>query len=280
MRLYKRDIRVLIGADNTGVEIKNLFIEFEVVKEAVATPGEGFVRVYNLNENTETRIKQKFEQVRIFAGYGENTGLIFNGDGRRVERDREELNRITTVTIGGNVSKITRARVNRSYEGQVTVRQIVTDALPSFNLDFDSVDVIPIAATQEDFAFSGRTSDLLKKILTPLNIYYYEVDGVVGFSVIGETPEQTSIVINEFTGMVGTPSITDEGVKVKMLLNHQLNVNALVQIQSEVLDRAPNADAQNAKASEQQGVYKITKLTHKGDNREGEFLTEILAVPV
>ncbi len=274
-------MRVLIGQNGQAIQIENLFIKFEVVKEAVRTPGEGFIKIYNLNENNETRIKEQFEQVRLLAGYDDNIGIIFNGDGRNVERDRQGLDRVSNVTLGGNVQRITRARVDRSYEGQVTVRQIIQDALPSFNLDFDSLDVIPLNATQQDFAFSGRTSDMFKMLLTPLNINFFESDGSISFSVRGEPRQNVNaFLVSQNTGMVGTPSITDNGIKVTTLLNAQLNLNDPIRVVSEVLQRAPSGDAQNAKASEQQGFYKITKLVHRGDNREGEFVTEIQAKPI
>ncbi len=280
MRLYKRQIRVVVGNDLEAVQIDNLRMEIEAVKEAQSLPAEGFVRIYNLNENTETRIRQRAERVRVFAGYDGELGLIFDGDIRRVERDRGGLVRITTITLGGNVFKLTNARVSRSYEGQVSTRQIVSDVLPTFGIDFDSLDVIPEDAVQNDFAFTGRTYDLLNKVLRPININFYEENNSISFSSVGSAPNEFEFLISQNTGMVGSPSITDEGVKVKSLLNPRLNVNRRIRVVSDVLQRAPDGDAQNAKASEQEGVYKITKVAHKGDNREGDFVTEIDAVPL
>ena len=280
MRLYKRGIRVVVGDDDSAVEIRDLKMEIEAVFESQSIPSEGFVRIFNLNENTETRIRNRAERIRIFAGYEPDLGLIFDGDIRRVERDRQDLDRITTITLGGNVFRLVNARFSRSYEGQVTVRQIVQDALPSFGIDFDTLDAIPEDAVLNDYAFTGRTYDLLNNILRTVNVNFYEENNIIRFSLRGEVPQENVFLISQNTGMIGSPSITDEGIKVRNLLNARFIVNRDILVESDVLTRAPEGDAQNAKASEQRGNYKITKLVHKGDNREGEFVSEIDAVPL
>lgn len=280
MRLYKRDLSVIIGSDISEVLIKDLYIVVEIKKEAQSTPAEGTVRIYNLNETNETLVRTKGERIRIIGGYEGGTGLLFDGDIRKVERDRESTDRITTITLGGNVEKLTQATFIRSYEGQVRIRDIVQDIVPSFALGIEGLSGIPSGFVTNDFAWSGRSADALTRLLEPIGVLWYEDGGIISFSIEGVVGPDVAYVLRSGTGLIGSPSVTDKGVKARVLMNPRITVNSRVQIISDVLQRSAQGDAQNARAAESQGFYKVTQVLHKGDNRDGEYVTEILAVDI
>ena len=258
MRLYKRYIQVIIGNDDNAISIDSLYITFEIKKAISAKPSEGTVSIYNLNDTSESKIQEAGERIRILAGYNGNADLLYDGDIRKIEKNKQKLDRILTVTIGGNVFKLTDAFFNKSYNGAISVSQIVQDAIPTFGLDAIGLEKIP-ASTLNDFAFTGRTADLLDKILNPLDVQWFEDDGFINFSVRGESTE-TIFVLKPGTGLVDSPGITDEGIKFKALLNGRIKINGRVKIESRLV----------------KGVYKITQLVYRGDNRDGEFLVECL----
>ena len=67
------------------------------------------------------------------------------------------------------------------------------------------------------------------------------------------------VVLDESAGLVGSPSATETGARAKMLLNTDLHLEQLVEIKSELLS----------------GMFVISSITHRGDTRSGEFVTEI-----
>lgn len=281
MRQYKRNIRVIIGEDDgEAVEIEGLFIRFEINKEADSKPNEGTIRIYNLNESTETQIRQRGVRVRLLAGYDGDFALVFDGDIRKVEKERHGVDRISVITIGGNVFRLTNAEFIRSYEGAVSLKTIVSDALPSFNLAQGAVDMLPDNVFLHDFAWSGRTYDLLDRVLRPQGIQWYETDGEINFSVNGATQDDLIYVINADTGMIGSPTIADNGLRVQTLLNPRLRITGRVRIESLVIDDAAAQNDVSARAGEYQGIYKITKILHTGDNRAGHYFSEAVVVPV
>ncbi len=281
MRQYKRSLEVIVGDDEQEVSIRDLLIQIEIKQEAHFKPAEGFVKIYNLNETNETRIRNQFTRIRVVGGYEGSESLLFDGDIRKVERDREGINRVTVITLGGNVFRLTNAEFNRSYEGVVTVRQIIADAIPSLQLPSDSLNIIPDSAALYDFAWSGRTVDLMERVLSPLDIQWFEDNGLIKFSLQGEPENRIVFDINRQSGMIASPSVTDnDGVKVKSLLNPRLRVNSLVRIRSDILDFPAQGDATSARAGEATGFYKITKVVHRGDNRRGEYVSEIIGASV
>lgn len=278
MRVFKRQIRVTIR--DTVIITNPLVIYIEIKKEASSSPGEGAVNIYNLNETTETLIRNRTESIQVEAGYDGRLNTILVGQIRRVERDREGLDRVTKITVGGHVENLTGAIFSRSYAGTVPTRTVVRDALNSIGLTTAPVDIIPASATLTDFTWSARATDALDQILRPLGLYWYEDDGVVRVSRPGSPTVSDIVVLNSQTGLVGTPSITDEGVKATSFLNPAIVVGGTVQITAESLTSAASGTAQSGRAAESQGFYKVTQLVHKGDNWDGDFLTELVATPV
>jgi hypothetical protein len=276
MRIYKRIIHVIIG-DTTGdaVSIDSLFMTIEIKRELSSKPAEGTIKIYNLSETTEKRIgvkndaknNSKSKRIQIFVGYDGKEILIHDGDIRRIESQREGLDRITVVTLGGNLYKLTNAIFNKSYKGQVKIKQIVTDALPSFELESLGLDVIPDNAMTNNFSYTGRTADLLNKLLRPLKIQWHEDNGFVKFNKNGDNT-RTAVLLTRDTGLIGSAGLytkdtekgTETGVKFKSVMNGLITIGCLVKIESIIIN----------------GLFKVTQLCYKGDNREGDFVVECL----
>lgn len=258
MKLYKRIIRVVIGQeDSDALSIDSLYIQLEINKNISGKPNEGFVSIYNLSDATENQIREKGIRIRVLAGHDNKPVLLHDGDIRRVERDRQGVDRITTIILGGNTIKLSQAFFNKSYSGQRTVRSVVEDSISSFGIEATDLDQIPDDAFLYDFSFTGKTGVLLDKILNPVGVQWFESDSFIKFSSTGQALE-TVVLLNKGSGLVGSASVTDKGVKFKSVLNGRITLNNRIQIESILVN----------------GVYKVVQILHKGDNREGEFVTE------
>ncbi|MCK5607371.1 hypothetical protein KAR91_36140 [Candidatus Pacearchaeota archaeon] len=258
MRLYKRNIKIVIGQeDGDAISIENLYIQIEIKKNISGKPNEGIVNIFNLAENTENHIQEKGVRIRVFAGHDDRPIMIHDGDIRRVDRDRSGVERITIITLGGNVIKLSQAVFNKSYSGQVSVKQIVLDSIPSFNIDATDIDQIPDDAFLYDFSFTGKTSDLLDKILNPIGVQWFESDNFIKFSANKKALDSV-VLLTKDTGLIGSASITDKGVKFKSVLNGRILLNEKIKIESTLVN----------------GVTKVIQILHKGDNRDGDFITE------
>ena len=283
-RRYLRGVRVTVGDATDAVQIDDLFVRFRVRREATSTPAEGVIDVYNLNQSNETRIRERGRRVQLEAGYAGELETIFDGDVRRVERERVDLDRITRIHVGGNVERQTRSVFDRSYAGAVSVRDIVRDGIAALGFSAGSLDLIPADATETDFSFTGPTRIMLTHRLRPLGLEWYEDAGVVRISKIRETADDRpqGVTISEQSGMIGSPTTTDDGIRVRTLLDPRLTLDARVRVLSRVLADAASGDAVNEAATEVADgqMFKVIEFEHAGDNREGDFVTTIEARPV
>ncbi len=268
LNLFKRIINVEIGnGEGTALSIgtserNSTFIQMEIMKNISSKVNEGVVRMFNLSDSTENQIREKGKRVRVFAGHNGNPILIHDGEITRVDRDPDEnsLNRITSVSLAGKLIKISQSIFNKAYSGQVAVKQIVIDAIPTFGLEYINIDQIPDNEFLNDYSFTGKTSDLLDEILDPIKIQWFENDNFIKFSAREKTPETTQAVVllNSNTGLIGSPSITEKGAKFTSVLNGRITLNSQIKIESNLVN----------------GVYKVIQTLNSGDNRDGKFTTE------
>ena len=279
---YLRRVRVSIGDRSERLTAENLLIDFRIRKQATGTPADGEIKIWNLNESNETRIQERGKAVTLEAGYGERIGQIFAGDVRRVERIRQGHDRITHIHVGGSIVKQTEAVVMRSYEGETPVRTIVRDAVADMGLTIGPVTLIPADAAETDYRYNGKAGVLLTGILTPLGVEWYEEAGQIRFTAQGKSADDRirGITISENTGLIGTPTRTDDGIRVTTLLDPRMQLDAVVRIESGVLAAGASGSATSQRTAEiEGGRWKIIELAHEGNNREGRFQTTIEARP-
>ena len=224
-----------------------------------------------MTDVSETRIRERGRQVLLEAGYGDTIERIFDGRVRRVERQREGLDRITRIHVGGSVAvETTRSVFVRSYEGSVSVRDLVRDGVEELGLTLGPIDLVPADAVEVDFRYNGPTRIMLTERLRPLGLEWYEDDGgVVRISRIEKTADDRpdGVVISEETGMIGTPTVTDDGLRVRSVLDARLRLDTRVRVESvvaEVSDRS----------------WKVIDVEHAGDNRGGEYVTAVELRPL
>lgn len=315
---FKRVVRVQIGADNTGIEINpgddtnnHLYVSFEIKRDLGPKPAEGFVTVYNLNDHNDSFIREKGTRIRLFAGYEGNVRLVHDGDIRRVTRRFEPGgNKATEIIIGGAVFKLASGIFNRSYSGPVQLSQIVADAVPTLSLSVGDLSAIP-SKMLNDFSFTGKTTDLLTKLLRPLGVSWSEANGVLYFGAQGRPLDNAMFELSADTGMIESPTISEDGkLTVKSLLNPSIALGSSVVVKSNVAskgrfviepekkkkgkktqttedgDAIEEPESENEKADkkpkytsvrslEANGTHKVIAINHHGDNRNGDFFTEL-----
>ena len=295
---YLRNIQVTVG----DLRVKELYIRFRIRKEITATPAEGMIDIYNLSEENETRVRQRGQDAVIEVGYGEAAlERLFSGTVRRVERQRtdedndgrkfsthaetilEGLDRITRVHVGGALSVTApgqsspRAAFLKSYEEAVSTRTVVADAITALGLQSGSLDAIPADAMEKKgFKFNGDARVFLTYHLRPYGLHWFIEDGIVHLSEYKKSSNDRAagavVTISERTGMIGTPTVTDDGIRVKTLINPHIGLNTRIKVDSEVL-RNRGQELSGA-------VWKVVEAVHQGDNWGGPFETMVEGRPL
>ena len=315
MDKFIRNVEVIIGNEGDEIiSIKNLFVRFNIKKESNSTAAEGNIDIYNLNKTTENKIKNRGNRVQLLVGYGRtpDLSLIFSGDVRAVERGRvsektkrddirrmreEKLkdsktfpewkkrypyrkirsgsDRVTSISVGGHIHTRTNSMFIKAYQSPISVRDIVRDIVQSMNgLNMGSLEAIHPGIKVPSWSFSGPSVQALDAILYAareelgLSLARWYIDNDTVKFVSDNTP-LTNVehwIINEASGMIGTPTVTDDGMKVKVLLDPRLRLQDNVSVESSLV--------------EDRGFHQITTLEYSGDNRDGDFYTNLELRPI
>ena len=182
----------------------------------------------------------------------------------RVERNRSYaagVDRITRLHLGDAIRSPSTGSgiVVATYYGPTNPGDIAEDIADGEGLDLDLGDSIPPGLTISDFAFSGSAADALTAALAPANATWFMEDGVLRVRPFGATadPRRSRLYLTPRTGLVGSPSETDTGVEVTMLLNPAIRRGSFVTVESESV----------------RGTWAVVGLKHELDNREGKFET-------
>lgn len=264
-----RFIKITLSDGTRSLDVQDLKIEFDLEKALRPRPNAGTIRIWNLKDSTAKFAKGATE-VQIVAGYANNSGLVYKGDLRRASNrrkgqefttKREGINMVTELGIGGHLEALTSAYFQQSYAGTVPLKNVVTDALPTFSLVAANIDVLP-DITLEDFTWSGKTSDLLDSLLLDTDFGWYEDDGLIVFHETETPVELNPVKVSANTGLLSTPEIQRFGVKFTTMLNPALRIGGLVDLES--IDN-PEAN----------GRWKIKKLKLRGSNRAGQHISEV-----
>lgn len=297
VRQWKRKVQLVIGKAGNGLLIENLRIQFEVAKTVESAPNVAVIKVYNLNPDNEARIKTEFDEVLLNAGYDGAMRLVFRGNIKHVYRYREKNDYITEIEAGDGDKDFRKAVMNETLAAGTTTAQLVDRAVGTFK----GVGGTTKGAVQvtdkprlRGKVISGNTRDVLHDVARESGANWSIQDGqLVIVSANGVLPGE-AILIRADTGMLGAPEINDKGIAVKCLMNPELRVNGAIKLDNNGI-KAKRQQAQSlaTKREKQEtnpplgrekeqlarldpdGIYKVLRLTHKGDNRGQDWVSEI-----
>ena len=255
---------MVIASSGESLDLSKLFIGFDVRQTNEKTQNHGQVFVYNLNESTAKAVEINASDLELSAGYGDNLQVLTNSSIRRVETERQGLDRITTITFGDvPVQKIGKFIVLDIAEN-TSIKTIIREIVRKMDLEIGSLHQVPEENWDGYFSWYDTASAALDTVLNPFpDIQWYVQDGIVEFSKRAKVNEVRSsfetINITPAAGLIGSPTVLDDGVRVRSLLRPEIKVDSQVRITAEFVER----------------TMKVVAVNHKGDNRLGEFFTDL-----
>ena len=251
--LWKRRLRVTVA----GLIIESGKIAIDIKRENTQTSLTGHVDLYNLNEAHTNRIRERESPVTVEGGYGDGISTLAVGRTLRVEKRRDGLERIARIHLDPLTRSIPGV-TNRAYNREVTLRRVVRDLVTDFDegIELGSLDPIPERYVDR-WAFDGSTTSALSDLLDPHSVSWYCDNDRIRFNRVGFTQPGETLIVNRNTGLVSSPSETDDGATLSTLLEPRARIGGLISLTSDVLV----------------GTFKVVKLQHVGDNYDGDLVT-------
>ena len=255
--------RARVEVEHEGLRVlavdESLRVAFSTRRDNQADDAASEVKIYNLGMDSESLISEAGDLVRVMAGYGsqEMLGLVAEGEIRRVRHEQMGRDRVTTVAVGGSDRKRVNAFMAHSYQGAQPLKFIVADLVNRMGLMLVTTEDLPDYKVV-NWTYTGKASDALSDLLDLTRYGWYEEFGFVKFSRFRDTRQTPTFVLGEASGLVASPSVTEDGVRMRMTLNTEMELSQTIEVRSHQVN----------------GLYKITAISHRGDTWTGEFLTE------
>ncbi len=279
-RQYKRLYELtVIPPDGEARIIRGLRINFEITKSILSFPNVARINLYNPNEDTLSALQQRYTQIVLNAGYEGDLRLLFKGEVRNVFQTKKGPDRVVTIYSGDGEQSWQNASFNRTFSENLSVQSAIDEVLKTFS----DVTIGPlqglsdIADKLRGQTLSGSSKDIMDNFAEEYGFSWSIQDGEIVVVPDEEALEgDEAVLINNSTGMIGSPTVTEIGVDVTTLLNPRLLPNRSFIIESVFAEVAiGNLFFRNIQRTNGEGLYKIQEVNFKGDSREGDWLSSV-----
>lgn len=287
IRQWKRHVQVVIGKNGEGLSVVDPRIQFEVTKTVKSTPNTAVIKIFNLNPTNEAQIKEEFDDVLLNAGYEGGTLLIFRGNIKHVYRYKDGADIITEIQAADGDKDFRTARMNETLAAGTTNAQLVGRAVGSFTGGTTAGTVqVKEKARIRGKVVTGNTRDILDTVARDSSANWSIQDGQLHIIGVDAVTPGEAVVLTSDTGLLGAPEVNDKGIAAKCLLNPQIKINGALKLDNNSVKakkaklgekKKPGAEKEPIRL-DPDGLYKVIKLVHKGDNRGPDWVTDTLSV--
>lgn len=281
MKQYLRKIRFtaegsggkLIVNPSDEVEEVQIKVVFDVTKGVSSTANSATIKVYNLKEGHRNALGKELDTITLEAGYippgtkKGNVGIIFHGQIRDVEHKRDGVNIVSELSCGDGDKALRKATISKTYKAGTEVKEVVDDIQKELEKQGVKKGEIKLGDKATAFKRPYTVCGSCKRELDTLgrgkdfnwSIQNGALEATPGDGFLGGV-----VLLTPETGLLNTPSITDNGVKVQALLNPDIRPNRRVRIESQTLEM-----------NSQDKEYRVSECRYSGDNYNGDFIVDI-----
>lgn len=286
--LYGRRYRVIVDlGNNQAFDVSELRCEFEIVKTSYPMATQSTITIYNLNPDDENKLIKSGQRIIIEAGYsGEQYGKIFEGNIIQPLRSKENGvdYKLTLVSMDSD-RFVTYGLIGVSLTAQETARSAIeTLTTKTGNVTGANYGMqIGVLADQQisyprGKVMFGSPTQYLTQIAKSMNATYYTDDGTVNIISPKDLADNEIFDLSPDTGLIGTPSQNEYGISCRCLLNPRLKLNSLFRIDNSRITNMKYTQGQAIRSLDSSGIYRVIKITYRGDTRGNTWETEVDAI--
>jgi len=234
-KLYNRKYRLKVQTlplvfveINSLAGFRQLDFTFNVVRTLSQEPNTSEVNVFNLKPETRSELETMGKStIELEAGYVSGSSIIFKGDIRDIENNKERVDWITTLSSGDGEKTIQEARVNKSFPAGTTVTTVLTEIAKTM-ADANGgkgaqignvVSIAPQGAllgsgTQflNGCTVSGPSAKEFSRICKSAGLEWSIQNNVIQLLTVGAPVPVPAVVLSPRTGLVGAPRVSSDGV--------------------------------------------------------------------
>ena len=251
-----------------------LRVVFDVQRDRRHTPNNAELAVFNLGADHRGALEEKRERTcSLSAGY-DDPQEIFLGIVRDAQTERNGPDLITRISAGDNEANFNDKKIDRTFRKGTPVLTVLKTLVTAAGIGRGNLDTLnPATAKLRSSArklnramtFDGKAATELLLFCRSLGLEYSVQSGALQVFVAGAPTTQGGPLIAPETGLVGAPSVDDDGaVTGTALLLPDLVPGVLFTLRSERVS----------------GPFVAVKTRHYGDTHGNEWYVEFQGDPL
>ncbi len=285
-------------ATKTGnaMELGEMHFTFSTSQNDEEQPSNCSIRIYTLSDETVKRIRGEFDYVVLQAGYvNGNFGIIFQGNIKqyRIGKENATDKYLDILAADGDeaynfgvVNASVAAGTSRLEQAKMAIKAMGLEEGYNPRTEFTGLENL------RGKVLFGMGRNVLRNIADSNNATWSIQDGLVQIIPLDSYLPNEAVLVNSATGMIGYPELTDQGVKVRMLINPRLRVGGAIKIDNRTLNKLVQqnsndpsiynkyAGVQANAAESADGLYRCYVIEYKGDTRGNDWYADIIGLAV
>jgi hypothetical protein len=300
---WLRKVGLFVFSDKNAIDLSDFHIRFEVCNGDYASPNNCAIRIYNLSKDTITKLTKnsEYKSITLNAGYESgNYGVIFSGTIKQFRIGKESnIDSYLDILSADGDAAYNQSFMNQTFAKGYTQKDVIDAAAKSMGLPVDygglkqdaQHRVVPNPRGKVSF---GMSRAFMRNAATVLDSSWSIQNGKIQVTSNKGYLDNDVVKINSQTGMIGIPEQTDEGIRVKCLLNSRLRIGNLVEIDNSAINVLQQADPnsptvpydsnygqiQNLAPLSDDGTYRIFVVEHEGDNRGQQWYSNLVGLAI
>lgn len=275
-----------MGNASDGIDLSELQFAFSVRQADIEFPQTAQIRVYNIAPATTAKIKtNEYTRIILQAGYQDGAfGVIFDGQVVQARLGRESaVDTYMDVLCSAGYSNH-QAVINQTLAAGATVTDTANAAAAAMACPLNADGITSDFKLPRGQALYGMARDKLHQAAaTAGSSFFYENGAVTMVPLQGFKPG-AAVILNSATGMIGWPEQTQDGIKVRCLLNPLIAIGSRLQIDNASILRAPISNSyqfvNNLPGLDSDGLYRVYVIDHRGNTRGQDWYSDIIGLSI
>lgn len=275
--LLNRRAVLLVAPANSreALSFEGLRMQFTAKKTLEKAPNTAEISVFNLAEKSRKALQAEGSHVLLQAGYEDmrSQAVVFSGDARLISHRLDGPDWVTKIECGDGEAALGGEQVDEAFAGGVRVFDVVAAMAKTLKVDKGNLASQAQAlgrVFKGGFVAQGRAATILDRTLAAEGFTFSIQNGRLQILKPEESNRETVYVLSPTSGLVDSPEWSTPAKKGKP---------ATLKVKSLLLPQILPGRRIEVKARAAQGIFRVKELTHHGDTHEGEWVTEMEAVP-
>lgn len=298
---FGRRASLIVAAGAAGLDLSEFHFKFQISAADQESPNAATIRIYNLSAATMLSMRGEYTRVVLQAGYESSFGVIFDGTIKQYRIGKENAtDTYIDILAAENDLEYNYGVCNATLAAGSTAQDRLAAAAKGIGVPLGTVDntlAVSGGTLPRGKVLWGMGRNFMRCAAQSLGATWTITGGKVNVTGLRGYLPGEAVVLSAKTGMIGLPEQTEDGIKVRALLNPKLRIGGLVKIDNAAINQIVQGSGEiklpmgqivyNSRAAlsfpasiASDGLYRVFVVEYVGDTRGNEWYSDLICLAV